>query len=393
MMKQFFTPALPLFSLLSVLGAQPATGAANAVPEKLRNRADAAMSSAVDYFLDSQDDKGAWANHPAVTALACTALAKSPRAEEEAVKTALDKGLDFTLSFRQPNGSIWVKGQEYPNYTTSIALLAMATVNREKDLEAMRAAREYLIDSQVKDIPEKNPYYGGIGYARRLRPDLNNAQWAYEALHASEFLAREPYAEREDAMKRTREMWARAEKFISSCQNRPESNPERKGMEAVASDKENHGGFLYMPGASPAGTTTYDDGKEVFNSYGSMTYAGVKSLIYAGVDKDDPRVLAALDWARRNYTFDHHPGLGQQGLYYYIHTLSKCLAAFGADQIKDVGGKMRNWRADVVRTLVEEQRKDGSWINEEAGRWMENVPELVTAYSLMALEYATLEVD
>ena len=37
-----------------------------------------------------------------------------------------------------------------------------------------------------------------------------------------------------------------------------------------------------------------DDGG--LRSYASMTYAGLKSMIYAGLDRDDPRVKAALDY-------------------------------------------------------------------------------------------------
>ena len=33
------------------------------------------------------------------------------------------------------------------------------------------------------------------------------------------------------------------------------------------------------------------------------------------------------------------------------------------------------------------QRKDGSWCNERSGRWMESIPQLATAYSLMAIQY------
>ncbi|MFW5894051.1 MAG: hypothetical protein ACOCUY_02845 [Verrucomicrobiota bacterium] len=377
-------------AVLTILSATLVTAGAedSPLPKKLAIRAQSSMSKAVDFFLDTQAENGAWAKHPAITSLTCTALAKSPRAREDDVVQAVNKGLDYALTFQQDSGAIWVKGEEYPNYTTAITLLALATVNREQDLQAMRDARAYLMDSQVHNIPEQNPFYGGIGYARRLRPDLNNAQWAYEALHVSEFLDQEPLAENPNAMQQTRDMWERAERFISSCQNRPESNPERKGLDAVASDKENYGGFFYMPGAGPSGTTTYEDGKEVQNSYGSMTYAGIKSLIYAGVDRDDPRVLAALDWVKRNYTFDEHPGLGQQGLYYYLHSMAKCLAVYGTDTLKDKQGNTHHWRQDLVTALLDSQQDDGSWINKEAGRWMENVPELVTAYSLLAMEFA-----
>ena len=60
-----------------------------------------------------------------------------------------------------------------------------------------------------------------------------------------------------------------------------------------------------------------------------MTYAGIKSMIYCGVGKDDPRMKKALEWIQKNYTVDANPGmpkaLEQRGLYYYYHTMAKCL--------------------------------------------------------------------
>ena len=41
--------------------------------------------------------------------------------------------------------------------------------------------------------------------------------------------------------------------------------------------------------------------------YGSMTYAGIKSLIYCGVSKDDPRVKKAYEWIQKNYTRRRQP--------------------------------------------------------------------------------------
>src|SRR5437773_7160188 len=51
------------------------------------------------------------------------------------------------------------------------------------------------------------------------------------------------------------------------------------------------------------------------SSYGSMSYAGLKSFIYANLKKDDPRVVAAVNWLKRNYSVDENPALGAQGLY------------------------------------------------------------------------------
>jgi len=46
-----------------------------------------------------------------------------------------------------------------------------------------------------------------------------------------------------------------------------------------------------------------------------------------------------------------------------------------------------NWRYELLQQLAQRQREDGSWTN-EADRWMEGLPALTTAYSLLALEAA-----
>ena len=84
-------------------------------------------------------------------------------------------------------------------------------------------------------------------------------------------------------------------------------------------------------GQSQAGSIeeTLDDGTKVsrLRAYGSMTYAGFKSYLYADLKPDDPRVSAAYDWIRANYTLDENPGMGGNGLYYYYHTFAKALDA------------------------------------------------------------------
>jgi squalene-hopene/tetraprenyl-beta-curcumene cyclase len=116
-----------------------------------------------------------------------------------------------------------------------------------------------------------------------------------------------------------------------------------------------------------------------------MTYAGLKSFLYAELKKDDPRVRAAVDWLRRNYTLEENPGLGQQGLYYYYHTVAKALTAYGEDTFTDAAGKSHDWRYELLNKLVAQQDVAGFWKN-PVGRWMENDPVLVTSYSLLAIQ-------
>ena len=82
-----------------------------------------------------------------------------------------------------------------------------------------------------------------------------------------------------------------------------------------------------------------------------MTYAGLKSMIYAGLTKDDPRVKAAMEWIGKNWTLDENPGMqyadpsdpasAQSGLYYYYHTLARALRLRRAGHYRCPGEQAR----------------------------------------------------
>jgi len=48
--------------------------------------------------------------------------------------------------------------------------------------------------------------------------------------------------------------------------------------------------------------------------------------------------------------------------------------------------ELHDWRAELIAQLRDRQQADGAWVNENA-RWLESDPNLVTAYSLLALSY------
>jgi squalene-hopene/tetraprenyl-beta-curcumene cyclase len=117
-----------------------------------------------------------------------------------------------------------------------------------------------------------------------------------------------------------------------------------------------------------------------------MTYAGLKSMLFAGVDAGDPRVKAALEWIGKHYDLQTNPGMGDAGLYYYYHTFAKALDAMQLDVFVDQAGQAHRWRDELNGVLAARQEVDGSWINQNQ-RWLEANPDLVTAYVLMALSY------
>ncbi len=182
----------------------------------------------------------------------------------------------------------------------------------------------------------------------------------------------------------------RALAFVTRLQNRSEGAAERGFVFRGTDD----GGFIYavrkvgdkFVGESKAGET-----RRGLRSYGSMTYVGFKSMLYANVSHDDPRVQAAYKWIRRYWRLDSNPNMpeirSKEGLFYYYYVFAKALRAWGQDIIPDIRGVKHNWRHELIDVLHSQQRKDGSWVN-TASRWMESSPILVTCYSVLALQEA-----
>jgi squalene-hopene/tetraprenyl-beta-curcumene cyclase len=305
---------------------------------------------------------------PAVTALVTTALLRHGYPPGEAW---IAESLSYVEEFAQPDGGIYQPGSLYRNYETSLAVLCFVEANRNgKYDQIIAAADRFLKGIQWDEGEGSTPSemgYGGAGYGKHKRPDLSNTAFFVDALIAS---GNDPSSE---ALQRALAFISRSQNFESEHNTSPFSakNPD--------------GGFYYTPaagGSSQAGATETGG----LRSYGSMTYAGLKSMIYAGVDQDDPRVRAAFDWIGKHYRLDANPGMGSAGLYYYYHTFAKALAAMEVQEVTGGGGQKHNWRTDLIRELAGRQQKDGSWINENE-RWLEGDPNLVTGYALLALSY------
>jgi squalene-hopene/tetraprenyl-beta-curcumene cyclase len=117
-----------------------------------------------------------------------------------------------------------------------------------------------------------------------------------------------------------------------------------------------------------------------------MTYAGLKSMIYAGLTPQDPRVKAAIEWITRFYSVEENPGMGQQGILYYYQMFSKALSTMDLDTITDARGQAHDWRKELAEHLFKTQQENGSWVN-KTDRWYEGNPDLGTAFVLISLKY------
>ncbi|HWH70628.1 MAG TPA: hypothetical protein VNT26_14665, partial [Candidatus Sulfotelmatobacter sp.] len=270
--------------------------------------------------------------------------------------------------------------KELPSYNTSVSLTALVLANRPEYQPAILKARKFIMGLQT-DLNEPgridSPFDGGIGYGMQDKnPDLSNTSLALEALYLSKQYVKDHHLEEAGDLN-----WQAAIHFLQCCQNLPASNAEPW----ASNDPQNKGGFIYAPGRSMAGETNLPSGRVALRSYGSMSYAGLLSYIYADLKRDDPRVAAVMDWLRGNFTLEENPGMGPQGLFYYYHTLAKALTLYGTETVETSAGRNVKWREDLALKLINLQRADGSWANEN-GRWFEKDPALVTAYALIALD-------
>ena len=122
-----------------------------------------------------------------------------------------------------------------------------------------------------------------------------------------------------------------------------------------------------------------------------MTYAGIKSMIYCGVAKDDDRVKKAYEWIQHNYTVDKNPGMpearSQWGLYYYYHTMAKCLDALGTRLRRRCQGRQARLAQGHHRGPRQAAAPRRQLHQQGAANWMEDDANLVTGYALMALSY------
>lgn len=358
---------------------------ANAVAPQPRdisfgNEVKHAIDKGLDWLAANQKTNGCWstADHPAVTALALEAFMGEPTGKYQKNPTpAVRNGYKFILSNAKPDGGIYAK--ELQNYNTSICMMALVTAKDAKYDSTLRHARQWLSGQQI-DLNEKgkidSPFDGGVGYGdKHDHSDMNNTLTALEALYYTKYLEHDKPSSATDLN------WPAVIHFIQSCQNLPAYNKESW----VSTDPKDKGGFFYTPGESKSGSSTNSNGHVALRSYGSISYAGLLSYIYADMRQDDPRVVAVMDWLKNNWTVDENPGMGEQGLYYYLHLMTKGLNIADVNELTLNNGKTVDWHKAVATKLIDLQKADGSWQN-TAGRWWEKDPALVTAYAVMTLE-------
>ena len=324
----------------------------------------------INFLKSSQASGGYWTSPdvPGITALVAYSLMLSG---VPATDPVVDKALAQLLKNSQPDGGIYSPKGQNGNYETSLCLLALHQADAAKYKDVIAKAEGYLRrvqwghDGKVEASDIK---YGGAGYGRTGdRPDLSNTYYFLEALEAAGAKKDDPAVQK-------------AVLFLSRCQNLETEHNTTKFSSLI-----NDGGFYYTPagGGNSAAGNSPNGG---LRSYGSMTYAGLKSMIFAGLTPEDPRVKAASEWITKFYTVEENPGMGQQGVLYYYHMFAKALSTMDQDLVKDAQGRSHDWRRELAEQLFSRQQENGAWIN-KTDRWFEGNPDLATSFALLSLKY------
>jgi len=328
------------------------------------------VDRAIRFLAGQQSPEGAVSPQLGIgpSALATLGLLRAGRAVDD---PQVAKGLKFLEEYAQESGGIHMPGGRIPMYESCIAVVCFKEANRDGRYDKLLKQADGFVRAgqwdESRGREKSDVSYGGVGYGGKSRPDLSNTAFLIDALKSCG-------AGPDD------KAIQKALVFVSRCQN---LESEHNTTQFAA--KVNDGGFYYT-----CAMGGQDEGKDSaaggLRSYGSMTYSGLKSMIYAGLTKDDPRVKAAIGWIRKNYDLENNPGMGDAGLYYYYVTFAKALDALGLDAIEDAKGKKHDWRRDLTEALARRQHADGSWVNKNT-RWMEGDPNLATAFALLALSY------
>lgn len=392
-----------------------AAPAAHAADEEHRQMARQMIEKSIEYLRTQQDEAtGGWSvpeqgpNIPAITGLVLNGMLMEPHIDHTDPTVA--KALDYLFSFQQEDGGIY--DVILANYNTAITVSALSRVNTAEADEAIQKAIPFLKRLQWSEdaipgredtavVDRSHPYYGGVGYGGSGRPDNSNLNLMLQALHDAGVDPEDPAFQRALVfLQRTQMLHKDEEGNVINDMPYAEGSQQGGFIYATSPNEDNQG-----IGESKAGTIeeTLSDGTTAsrLRAYGSMTYAGFKSYIYADLDRDDPRVQAAYDWLRENYTLDENPGIGMDGYYYFLITMSRAMDAWGEDTIEVVveaeddtdsdnnspKTQSRDWSNDLIAKFADLQNDDGSFRSVD-DRWMEGNPVLITAYSLIALQHA-----
>jgi squalene-hopene/tetraprenyl-beta-curcumene cyclase len=324
-----------------------------------------AREAAFNWLDTQQADDGSWSEDYGVTGLVAFAMLNGGR---EADHPVVARALATVLGEAKEDGSF--SEGTYVHYYTSVAVMALSAGGHAEDEALVLAGVDMLVREQCDGDEEgfEEWWRGGIGYGGDGRPDMSNTQFALMALAAAE----EAYRSVDVPLV----TWQQALLFLHRSQNLPEVNDLDWGYDPSDPNYDD-GGFIYFPGRSNAGG---------FTSYGSMTAAGLWSLLAGGETTEDPAAAAALSWLGENFEVTENPGFSDAAYYYYVWALARALRTAGAPVLESPAGDGLAWAVELGDEMLTRQSMDGAWRNEGSSAYWEGDPVVATCFALLGVE-------
>ncbi len=304
-----------------------------------------AIAGGVKFLKDQQAkagrDSGTWTDNPAIyhggiTPLCTLALLNCGCGpDDEAVKRALN----YLRNFRPTT-----------TYSMSLQTMVLCAADPKGSRLQITSNVRWLENNQIKDGERAGIWsYPTPG---TNRGDNSNTQFAMLALYEAE---RAGFAVNDAVWSRSLEHWKKTQ--------------------------------------MPDGSWGYESG---FNGTGSMTNAGIASMIMAmgefsagdatvlgdeirccGAQQPNEPVENGLAWLARNFSVWRNPGASNSWLFYYLYGLERTGRMTARRFIGD-----HDWYREGAKMLVKEQLLTGAWPDTE-GR--ERDPLLTTSFALLFL--------
>ena len=220
---------------LCLLAGNAQAGETDSLPADLVKAVKKSVDRGLKFLRTQQESDGSYSHHVGVTGTVLLAFGESHRNYAYDEGPFIGLAADWLATQVQKNGSI--SGANTPTYNTALAIMGLNAVDSKKFATEIKGGQSFLVGFQTDEdlkYKESDKFYGGIGYGGDERPDLSNLQYALEALRKTSY---DPSSD----------VWAKAQKFVTRCQNRSESNDQEWATD--------DGGFVYAPFQSFAGGT------------------------------------------------------------------------------------------------------------------------------------------
>ncbi len=369
---------LVVLATLFVVMVQAASVRADA-----RSQATASLKRALEFLATKQGKDGGWHSETygpmrqgaAITAFVLYAASHAPE------EMLADRRGKYRLAIEFLKPGIQAKGfvcnpdgtPDFPTYGSAMTLTAARRLKLALPPKVPRQLIKFLISAQIgesREFKPDSPHYGGwdlMGGQRVIGQtsgtNVSVGRFVLEALAESD-------------LPEAKSCLRRAVRWTRGAQNFPKGD----------------GGFSFTPEAkfqsNKAGLLDEDEVGPAtrIRSYGTTTCDGICCLLYSGANPKDERVVAAVRWLGKRPSVKVVPGFDhfkqstgwEKGLrYYYYSGLVKVLPLMAE-------GNAQSTKDRLIAHLVSKQRKDGSWVNDNA-RMREDDPLICTSLAVIAL--------